>query len=620
MLLWKKIAEESAIWCCTSATRDIKYVTRRVEHEGFSFLTITLPTFGKDFQKSLDQGKVDRDLFKGFPWQAGLPRLLGGFLDLVFDRTSGVLLNNPSIDAILAIRQLTLMFNKILLPSTPARKKLAMDGYVQCEQDVRIADAMTSPQQWDDFHRVGDLLFRDVFANLDNLVFDRSLIPRHGPGATADRLRGNAKFRQSSWPARLERYFPAGEYLIPSSRFFDRLDGLDILEPGAEIPVRIISVPKTLKTPRIIGIEPTAMQYSQQALLRDLLSELSKSTTLGRMIGFTDQDVNQRLARKGSLYGKLATLDLSEASDRVSNQHVRALLRDHPILHGAVDACRSRKADVDGHGIIRLAKYASMGSALCFPFEAMVFLTMIFLGIEEQLSTRLDADTIKKYQHMVRVYGDDIIVPVNFVQSVIGKLESFGIQVNRGKSYWNGKFRESCGKEYYDGEDVSIVRVRREFPTSPKCVSECLSIVPLRNQLYLAGYWDTVKWLDDYIRRVLKHFPNVTPTSPMLGRLCSLGYSSSELSHDLHSPVVRGYRVSVRYHEDNLHGSDALLKCLLRMESRSSPQSLDYIPRDNRSIGVSVRDMSSLPAADDRHLERAGRPQVRISLRKGSPF
>jgi len=91
MLLWKMVAEESATQCCTSATRDIKYVSSRFEHEGFSFLTITLPTFGKDFQKSLDQGYVDRNLYQGFPWQAGLPRFLGGFLDHVFDRASGVL-------------------------------------------------------------------------------------------------------------------------------------------------------------------------------------------------------------------------------------------------------------------------------------------------------------------------------------------------------------------------------------------------------------------------------------------------------------------------------------------------------------------------------------------------
>jgi hypothetical protein len=89
---------------------DIKTVHRRVEHEGMSFLTISLPNFGKDIEKCLDQGYADRNLFQGFSWQAGLPRFLGGFLDLVFDRGTGLLVDEPDIDAMQAVRQLRLMY------------------------------------------------------------------------------------------------------------------------------------------------------------------------------------------------------------------------------------------------------------------------------------------------------------------------------------------------------------------------------------------------------------------------------------------------------------------------------------------------------------------------------
>jgi len=58
MSLWSKIAEESAIQCCTSASHDINTVMARVEDEGLSFLTITLPSLGKATQKWLDQGKA----------------------------------------------------------------------------------------------------------------------------------------------------------------------------------------------------------------------------------------------------------------------------------------------------------------------------------------------------------------------------------------------------------------------------------------------------------------------------------------------------------------------------------------------------------------------------------
>jgi hypothetical protein len=52
MLLWQEVANELATWCCTSTRLDYKTVQSRVGHEGESFLTITLPNFCTDFQKS----------------------------------------------------------------------------------------------------------------------------------------------------------------------------------------------------------------------------------------------------------------------------------------------------------------------------------------------------------------------------------------------------------------------------------------------------------------------------------------------------------------------------------------------------------------------------------------
>jgi hypothetical protein len=628
MLLWKKVAEESATRCCTSATKDIKYVLGRFEHEGFSFMTIILPTFGKDFEKSLEQGQVDRNLFQGFPWQAGLPRFLGGFLDRVFDRVSGVLLDSPDIDAILAVRQLTLMYNKISLPCSDARTRKAMAGYIQCEQEVRDADARISEEQWSDFRRISAMLYARAFTIVDREIYEGRLVPKHGPGATADKLRGNAKYLQSTWPSRLERYFPMGEYLIPNYRYYDNLESISLLEPGSEIPVKVISVPKTLKTPRIIGIEPTAMQYSQQAIADTLLSSFKEVDYLRMMLGFDDQTPNQRMASEGSHKGNLATLDLSEASDRVSNQHVRNLLRNHPNLHGAVDASRSRKADVPGYGIKRLAKFASMGSALCFPMEAMVFLTIIFLGIERELSTSLSFSAINSLKRQVRVYGDDIIVPVRYVRTVVRELESFGIRVNTSKSFWNGKFRESCGKEYYDGQDVSIVRVRQMFPTQRSHATGVISTVSLRNQLYQAGYWQTCRWLDEEIKKVIKYFPVVLPTSPVLGRHSFLGYETQRMDEDLHSPLVKGYQIRATPPRDVLGEEGALLKCLLMMERRERAANRELfsgVPLANAwADSITAVDSSKLfnspsrllPTSGEDHLKHAGRPRV-VNIKLG---
>ncbi|DAD49960.1 TPA_asm: RNA-directed RNA polymerase [ssRNA phage Esthiorhiza.2_10] len=603
ILLWQLVAEDFCDRCCTSATLDHKMVQRRTEHEGLSFLTITLPSFGKEFQKALDFGIVDRNSFHGFPFarkagkRLGIPAFLQEFLGLVFNPSTGVLLDEPNIDAILAIRQLTLMFSKVLLPCSDARLAESMKGYIECDNEVRRFDSQLSSADLAEFHRVSSLLFSSVLAKVDSDVYHGRIVPKHGPGATADRLRANAKFRQRTWTQRLERIFPFGEFIFPSWSYYDHFSDVDLIEPGAELPVRVISVPKTQKTPRIIAIEPTAMQYVQQGLLESILQHIEGDHILSQLLGFSDQTPNQRMAREGSqVLGNLATLDLSDASDRVSNQLVRCLLQDHPHLREAVEACRSRKADVPGHGVIRLAKFASMGSALTFPVEAMVFLTCTLMGICDTHNTPVSRQLISQLPGKVRIYGDDIIVPVDTVHSVVHRLESFGARVGANKSFWIGKFRESCGKEYYDGFDISIVKVRRMLPTSRRHVPEVISAVSLRNQLYFSGCWRATKWLDGYLRKLLKHFPTVLPSSPVLGRHSHLGYVSEGEHETLHRPFVKGYVVSSRLPRDFLEGPGALLKFFLKRGGQ--------------------------PSVDGRHLERAGRPHaVDIKLRsRMSPY
>lgn len=593
---WTTMADELAIMCHASTTRDVKTLTSRVEHEGISFLTISLPSFASDFQKSLETGKVDHDAFLGFKRTRGLPRFLGGFLDRVFDRGSGRLLDEPCVDSIFAIRQLTLVFAKISLQCTPARERAAMRKFIECEQEVRASDRSMTDELRQEFHRSSLVAFGDIFDKLNRDVEHGDLIPRHGPGRTADRLRGNTKYDQSEWTLRLERVFPYGDHALVNWRYRYRVDRVDFLEPGRERPVRVVSVPKTLKTPRIIAIEPTCMQFMQQAISTRLTEYIAKDPILGSQIGFSDQVPNQILAKKGSLGHGLATIDLSEASDRVSNQHVRTMVKSWPSLQEALDSTRSRKADVPGHGVIRLAKYASMGSALCFPIEAMTFYVIVMMAVHRVHRRRMTRRSLKGYAGKVRIYGDDIIVPEDCVETVIEYLHAFGMKVNLDKTFWRGNFRESCGRDYYAGTDVTTVRVRHIFPRSRSQVPEVISQVSLRNQLYYAGLWKTASWLDERISRVLRgKFPVVHPTSSVLGRHSFLPYEGERDHPHYHSPLVRGYVVSSKIPRSGVSGEGALLKCLLKQGDE--------------------------PFADRRHLERAGRPDaVDIKLRWASPF
>jgi len=592
MELLRCILADAEMWCCTSTSRDLETITARFKREGESFLTITLPTFCSDFERSLDQGVVDHTAFLSFKKHLALPRFLGGLLDQVFDRSSGLLLTVPSHDAIFFVRQITLLYKKVLNNCSDARERKAYEQYIECEREVHEWSDDAPERDISRFGRVSDLLWGSIGSQLDLLVYDGSLRPRHGPGKTADRSSGNGKYDNGTWYTRLEEHFPSGDYRIANYGYAEVLSGMTYLEPDAEIPVKVVSVPKTLKTPRIIAIEPTCIQYTQQALMEVFVDALEKDDFLQGAIGFTDQIPNQELARLGSVDGSLATIDLSEASDRVSNRLVLRMLQNYPTLSGAVQACRSTRADVPGKGVITLSKFASMGSALCFPIEAMVFLTVICCGIEQKLNKPLTKASLYEILGKVRVYGDDIIIPVEYVRHVVDALELYGFKVNSKKSFWTGKFRESCGKDYYDGSDVSVTYVRRNFPTQRGNVKEMLSLVSFRNQLYKAGLWKTVEAIDEFLRS-LAPLPVVLETSPILGRHSFLGFETQKMCPNLHRPLVRGLVVKAVSQKSPISGEGALMKYFLKR-------------------GLE-------PFHDVKHLERYGRPEsVDIKIRWAS--
>jgi hypothetical protein len=637
MMLWNKVAEELGDQCGVSTAADVSAVSGRIKAQGWSFMTISLPQFCKDFERSLADEQISTTSFAGFRRKGGTPIFLGGFLDLIFDRGTGILLPEPSIDSIQAVRQLTLLYSKLELPTSSEREAAAMRGFVEVEADVRETSerlARDDSGLLEGFRRMSSLLWNDVFHHLSQILWQEehggisqsperpslALRPKHGPGATADRLLGNEKFDLTEWPRRLENVFPYGDYAVPSDRYREeRYRDVALLELWEERPVRVVAVPKTAKAPRIIAIEPTAMQYMQQAISSVLvrLIERDSSVVAGAMVGFADQNPNRRLACEGSLTGAFATLDLSEASDRVSHLLVQNLVYRWPLVKEAIEVTRSYRADVQGFGVLPLAKYASMGSALTFPVEAMCFITLVFLAIEWEQGFQLTKEQIKSdFLGRVLVYGDDIIVPTDFASSVVWTLEAFGLKVNQGKSFWTGKFRESCGREYYDGHDVSVVKVRKvvrdqagrlSFPTSRRHVSETESFVALRNRFYAAGLWRTASYLDEQIMVLLRgHFPNVEvqegdpeedmlSRSRLLGRWSFLGYQSERTHPTLHTPLVKGWVVSNRIPQSEISGVGALQKVLSKV--------------------------SDEPFADRQHLARAGRPEaVYMKLRRIQPF
>jgi hypothetical protein len=425
-----------------------------------------------------------------------------GFFTRIFS-AAGELLDAPDANCIWAIRQVSNLVGKVERDCTPRRVSNAFLSYIQTDRELGDHFRRGIPDGLDDaYSRMCLRLFGDVFNELDRQIANFELVPRFGPGSTADRLDMPDRWNFHYWPDRLEGVFPQWRYGTYNGTWKEPTVSL-----GEEQPARVVSVPKTQKTPRIIAMEPATVQFAQQALKNSFYEFIDKSW-IREILGFTDQSRNQELARISSISGDLATLDLSEASDRVHLSMVHRTFKRWPHLMEFMLAARSRTAIVNGDEIT-LHKYASMGSALTFPFEAVVFTIIAAMGMERSgISTRP-----RDLPGRLSVYGDDIIVPVHATSDVVDLLSLFGLKVNMHKSFWNGHFRESCGKEYYAGTDVSVVRLRADVPTSRREADLVRRFTEFRNRAYRAGLWQTVKASDQMLepfKLLPRHIDEVT--------------------------------------------------------------------------------------------------------------
>lgn len=585
--LGERIYSDAAAKCYTATvsgvnrTRDLMRIRSRVEHEGVSFLTLTLPAFGSAFEQCLAKERVDSTDFPGLRKKGCLPTLLWGFTSLVFTQ-KGELRDDPDIAAIEGIRQIAYAFKKILLACSPARDVAAVKDYLQIEQTLDEFALPTSVA--DSFSVFSSLLWTTVF---HDQIDRESMVPRHGPGATCEGVNGNSKYLHTTWHERLQPYFP-----FDDTAYYNTVAGTSMLghvkfiREDDELPVKVTLVPKTLKGPRVIAIEPVCMQYTQQALSRWIISHLEECRLTSGHIHFDDQSINQRLAIIGSQTGRLSTLDLSAASDRVPLSGVERMLASIPDLRDMLLATRSTRAKTPELAglkpiIVQLRKFASMGSAVCFPIEAMYFFTVIAFALWRSKGSPLTLREIERLTRDVYVYGDDLIVPTDQVEVVLYALAEFGCKVGKNKSFWTGKFRESCGVEAYDGEVVTPTYIRRMCPEDKRDASEILSWVATSNLFYKRGYWLTAAYMRKRVESVVGKLPLVREDSPGIGWISYQGaYSAHRWNNDLHRFEVRTLVPSPVKRKDEIHGPiPALTKCLLSLETGGSGDLLTRLYR-----------------------------------------
>jgi len=584
--------------------RDVLTITSRVKEEGVSFLTITLPSFCRDFEQSLQYGYVDPTYFRNFRKNGSIPAFLQGMIGLLFDQETGRILddkNNVFVDdcsvLVDSIRQICLAFKKVELPCTSKRVHRALVNFISIEQSNRLFSLPTEAK--DDFSSVASVLWG---TSMGNIRMDL-LIPKHGPGTTAERIMGNQKYVWRRWHDRLEPFFPILDSAytlgaIESQEFAD----VTIVLPDSEDPVRVVTVPKTLKGPRIIAIEPCCMQYAQQAIQSHLVKAIESSVLTSGHVNFRDQSINQCLAVIGSKTGQFATIDLSDASDRVPRDLALEMFRSNPDLLDAIDACRSTSAKMpDGQIISPLSKFASMGSALCFPVESMYFYTICVVALLKFHNLPVSYENIFNCSRGVYVYGDDIIVPSTCAIVVLDHLQKYNCKVNTSKTFLSGSFRESCGVDAYKGELVKPVYLGKIRPENKRQASELISWVETSNQFYLKGYWNTAQFMFAQCERVIGPMPYVSDLSAGLGRVSMLGYRSVERWNvDLQRFEMKCWMPNPVCRSDSIDGYSALMKSLMTLEKPN----FKTVSSHNH-LGIQEYAVWQLPVSrDEYHLER----------------
>lgn len=433
--------------------RDIETLRSRCRAEGLSFVTKSLPALGR----ALDMALVSQRLTvpRGFKLDGtkNRPQFLKAYFSRVFD-SEGVLLDGATASDIRYLRQVLFCAYRLELPFTESQNAATIAAFVGTEREL---EGFSLEQASPTTQRVVD-----AAAVLTEAVFDgfdpSDIQPKHGPGAVATGERGEEKWVFSRLYDSIHQVYPYYDYFVVGGarELSDRKDwylGLSRLKTGA---AKVVLVPKDSRGPRLISCEPLEYQWIQQGLGRKLMDHLETSPSTHGRINFRRQDINRSYAQAGSNTGEWATIDLKDASDRVSLELVRRVFSRVPRVLRALEACRTTATKLPDGSVVPLLKFAPMGSALCFPVESFCFWSVIVAAVAQR--ARLPRRYVER---RVFVYGDDIIVPTSWAPLVISTLESVGLKVNRNKCCTAGRYRESCGMDAFKGEDVTPVKVRK---------------------------------------------------------------------------------------------------------------------------------------------------------------
>lgn len=582
-----------------SLGRDSKRITSLINDRGLSSVLVDLPLLDRILLDGLENehltasGPLTRPVSK----QIRVPRLLSGLWLLVFDK-SGCLKADPDINAILFIRQITTCFKSLKLQCPQTATNAAVGEYYEIESELREPSL-----PWDgtvSVHDASSVHFSDLFRSCDPNEYtestDVSLMAAvkslqsicddvsgwlglydpyeftnsagyhnskrtfsHGRGSVSDQKWNGNRYHFPSWTDRLQQVFPIDAF---GSTNFSIPDVNWIEDPKS----KLIAVPKDYSKPRLIASEPVCHQWCQQITLQ-WLSERIKGTKLGNFIDFQNQRFSHDLVVRSSVDKSLATVDLSSASDRLTCWSVERMFRKNFTVLSALNAHRSRiiTNSITNKADIPLRKFASQGTAVTFPIQSIFFLCCVLASLG--CNKLRDSDD---FIGQVRVYGDDIIIPVHGLDTLKSLLTYLQLKVNPKKTFSKGNFRESCGLDAYKGYDITPCKPKTLTCRGPESQ---LALVDSSNNLFKKGFWRTAEILQSIATEKYLILPVVRMDSGVVGwaSFCGGNYSflrKKRWNSDLHRNEVCISTFVVREQKQPINDNTAFFQFITERPSQ----------------------------------------------------
>lgn len=487
------------------AQKDRETCLSRYRSEGLSFLTKTLPGLAKALEAALESGTfVPIGSFKTHKGRT-TPCFLGPLFKEIFDE-KGVLLDCPSATSIGLIRQVCYFMYKFDADYPAHLVDEVINNFVSTDESLTECEEIDREQGLL-LTIASSFLFR-VFRDFD----PADIRPRPGPGASASGTHKSQRYEPIVHYRMIHEKYPYYRYFfMGSAHLLDRAQAYRDMPRKEHATSVLRTVPKDSRGPRIICMEEQEMMFLQQGLGDAIRKHLEKHPLTRGHVNFRNQEINRRLAQESSISREFATLDMKEASDRISKKLVVLLFDKLPHMRDCLLALSAPTIQLPNGEVMKARKFAPMGSSLCFPIMSVVHYALAIAAMH--VAT---ARTTKALARDIYVYGDDIIVKTCHVDALFEAFPKFGLMFNQGKSFRHGHFRESCGMDAFQGANVSPLRLKRRF-FDGRDPNDIHSVQDMHKALHDKGLVRTAAMLRTVVDHRYGTFPIVADGSPFLG-------------------------------------------------------------------------------------------------------